>query len=434
MILQPAPSKVSPIEWQPIREAAFRRAAIDERPVDPPHYPSMLHPDESTACFTGRRFPDGAVVEIEVAAGTIRSVRTVAKCDEPAGVQRWVAPGMYDLQVNGFAGIDLSDARVGPGEVRRMAEAVLRTGCTRFLATVITGSIEAMCARLATIAEAIASDPLVAAMCPGMHVEGPFIHPDDGPRGAHPRQHVRNPNVPDFRQLQSACRGHMRILTLAPEQPGAVEVIRAATADGVVVAVGHHRADRASLEAAIEAGARMTTHLGNGADAQLPRNDNPIWWQLGEDRLWASLIADGHHLPPATLRTMIRAKTLDRVVLITDAMAAAAMPAGRFLLGDSEVVKTAEGRVCLPGTPYLAGSAAEMPMLISHAVADAGLSLIEALRLATLQPARLVPTDIDPWSCAVGQPVNLMEFDWRADAAELTVRQVARGTICWHAG
>jgi N-acetylglucosamine-6-phosphate deacetylase len=167
----------------------------------------------------------------------------------------------------------------------------------------------------------------------------------------------------------------------------------------------------------------MCTHLGNGSDAQLPRHDNYIWWQLGEDRLWASFIPDGHHLQPATVRAMLRAKTPQRSVLITDAMAAAGMPPGRYPLGKSEVIKTPEGRVCLPGTPYLAGSAAEMPLVIARAVGDGGLDLPEGLRLGTLQPARLVPTTDDPWSCTVGQPANLVEFDWDAGAAKLTPRQ-----------
>jgi N-acetylglucosamine-6-phosphate deacetylase len=215
----------------------------------------------------------------------------------------------------------------------------------------------------------------------------------------------------------------MRILTLAPEQPGALEVIAEAHRRGVVVAVGHHRADGAALDAAIRAGARMTTHLGNGSDALLPRHDNYVWGQLGEDRLWASLIADGHHLPPATLRSMLRAKTPDRVVLITDAMAAAGMPPGRFLLGESEVIKAPEGRVCLPGTPYLAGSAAEMPLVIGRAVLDGGLDLATAVRLGTLQPAMLVPTSDDPWVCEPGRLANLVELDWEPVSASVSVRQ-----------
>lgn len=382
---------------------------------------------QNPVVMTGRLFPDGTGVAVEAVDGKIKSVKPVSALNESSGVQRWIAPGFYDLQVNGFAGIDLADPQVGIPDVRKMVEAVLRTGCTRILATIITGDLEAMCDRLSMLADAIESDPLVAAMCPGMHVEGPFIRPEDGPRGAHPREHVRLPTIRDFERLYDACRGRMRILTLAPERPGAIEVIRAATARGVLVALGHHRADPESLEAAIDAGARMTTHLGNGADADLPRTDNYIWWQLSEDRLWASLVADGHHLPGPALKAIIRGKTPDRVVLITDAMAAAGMPAGRFPLGEAEVIKTPTGRVSLPGTPYLAGSAAEMPLTIERSVVDVGMGLCEAVRLATLRPAVLVPTPIDPWRCSVGDPSNLVEFDWDTDKAKITVRKAVIG-------
>jgi N-acetylglucosamine-6-phosphate deacetylase len=256
-----------------------------------------------------------------------------------------------------------------------------------------------------------------------MHVEGPFIHPEDGPRGAHPLPHVLAPTVPHFERLYQACRGRMRILTLAPERPGALEVIRAASERGVVVALGHHRADERSIALAVEAGARMCTHLGNGSDAQLPRNNNYIWWQLAEDRLWATFITDGHHLPPATVKVALRAKGLDRSVLITDAISAAGMPPGRFPLGDSEVVKTPEGRVCLPGTPYLAGSAAEMPEVVANAVTQAGIPLVDALRLGSIQPATLVPGDLDPWSIEVGRRANLAAWDWNRSTARLSVRQ-----------
>lgn len=377
--------------------------------------------------LSGRRYPDGSPVRIEVAEGRIRSIVSADRLDEAAGTQRWIAPGFYDLQVNGFAGIDLADPAVGVQEIRRVAEAVLRTGCTRFLPTIITGDIQAMCSRLSALAEAVETDPLVAAMCPGMHVEGPFIHPEDGPRGAHPREHVLAPNLPDFERLFDACRGRMRILTLAPERPGALPVIAEASRRSVLVALGHHRADCTAIDAAVRAGARMTTHLGNGSDAMLPRHDNYVWWQLGEDCLWASLIADGHHLPPATLKSMLRAKTPGRVVLITDAMAAAGMPAGRFLLGESEVIKEPQGRVCLPGTPYLAGSAAEMPLVVARAVVDGELDLPTALCLAAIQPAQLVPTAIDPWKCEPGAPANLVEFDWLPADETIRVRRTVIG-------
>jgi N-acetylglucosamine-6-phosphate deacetylase len=157
--------------------------------------------ENADVTLAGRLFPDGSPVRIDVADGRIRAVQPLSSLDEPGGVQRWLAPGFYDLQVNGFAGIDLGDPNVGVAGVRQVCEAVLRTGCTRFLPTIITGSLDSMCERLGAIAEAMESDLLVSAMCPGMHVEGPFIHPEDGPRGAHPCEHVRPPNLADCERL-----------------------------------------------------------------------------------------------------------------------------------------------------------------------------------------------------------------------------------------
>lgn len=375
----------------------------------------------------GRRFPDSQPVRVEVSDGLIRAVEPQTALGESPGTERWIAPGFFDLQVNGFGGLDLPDPNLGVEGVGRIARMILATGTTRFLPTIITGDLEAMCRQCSMIVDAMERDPLVGLMCPGIHVEGPFIHPEDGPRGAHPRQFVRDPNGADFERLNEACRGRLAILTLAPERPGAVEVIRAARQAGVLVALGHHRADPQSIENAIEAGARMTTHLGNGSDAVLPRHDNYVWRQLGEDRLWASFISDGQHLPAATLRSMLRAKTLERCVLITDAMAAAGMPPGRFRLGDSEVEKTPSGRVIVPGTPYLAGSAADMPLIVSRAVADGGISLIEAVRLVTSQPAALLPGPFDPWACEVDRPANLVAFDWIPAEARLSPRVAVIG-------
>ena len=176
------------------------------------------------------------------------------------------------------------------------------------------------------------------------------------------------------------------MLTLAPERPGAIELIRHVARQGVVAALGHHRADDETLESAIAAGAQTCTHLGNGSDAVLPRLANYIWRQLGDDRLWASFIADGHHLPPATLRCMLRAKGPARSLLVTDATELTGMPPGRYMRRAGEAELTKDGKVVLVGTPYLAGSVATMPLLVAHAISDAGLSFTEAVRLATLQP------------------------------------------------
>lgn len=385
-------------------------------------------PDEARYTFAGRRFPDGRPVEIRVAGGRIDSVEPSAATDETGGAERWLLPGFFDLQVNGFAGRAFIDPEVTVADVEAIARAVLRTGVTRFLPTVITNAIETMSRQLAVIADAIEHVPCVRAMCPGVHLEGPFLHPDDGPRGAHPREHIRDPDVDLFDRLAEAAGGRVALLTVAPDRPGAPDLIRHARSRGAVVAIGHHRAQGPALDEAIRAGVRLCTHLGNGADAVLPRHPNYIWEQLGDDRLWASFIADGHHLAPPVLRAMLRAKTVGRSVLVTDAVSAAGMPPGRYRLGGTEVELTDAGRVVLPGTPYLAGSAADMPRVIGCAVRDGGASFIEAVQMATLQPARLIHGAAD-WACEAGRQADVVEADWFPGTGQLVVHRVAAGPL-----
>ncbi len=282
--------------------------------------------------------------------------------------------------------------------------------------------------QIETIAAAIENSPLFSQTCAGIHMEGPFIHPEDGPRGAHPKSAVRPPDLAEYGRLRDAARGRLRIMTVSPEQPGAIELIRKAGSDGVLVAMGHHRADQAAIDAAIAAGARMCTHLGNGFDAMVPRLDNPLWRQLGDDRLMASFICDGHHLPPPAARCLLRAKGVERSILITDAVAAAGMPPGRYQLGHTEVELTDTGRVVLPGTPYLAGSAADMPLVIGRAVIDAGVSWQQAIMMAGSSPANLLGLS-EAWPPEPGQSANAVELDWCPASGKITIRRVVANSF-----
>jgi N-acetylglucosamine-6-phosphate deacetylase len=293
-------------------------------------------------------------------------------------------PGFVDLQVNGFAGIDFGDPELTSERLLEAVAAIERTGVTRFLPTLITSSLEAFSACARTIART--PHPAIA----GIHMEGPYISPEDGYRGAHLRAFVRGADVDDFRRRQDAAEGRIRLLTVAPEVPGALRVIEHAVAGGVRVAMGHTGATGPQIADAVKAGATLSTHLGNGCPATIPRHPNVIWEQLGEDRLLASFIVDGHHLPPATVKSMIRAKTPARSILVTDAIAAAGMPPGRYTLGGQEVELSAAGRVAAPGAPNLAGSALRLDAAIGHTVRFTGLALEEVVPMASTRPAEYV--------------------------------------------
>ena len=299
----------------------------------------------------------------------------------------YLAPGFIDLQVNGFAGVDYNHPRTPHEEIARSLRAQFATGVTRLYPTVITGAPDNMQACLRNLADARESVPEGHAI-DGFHVEGPHISPEDGPRGAHPRQWVRPPDLDEFYRWQDAARGRIRIVTLSPEWAEAPRYIERITAEGVVASIGHTQGSAAQIAAAVASGATLSTHLGNGAHQLLRRHPNYIWEQLAEDRLMAGFIVDGIHLGAAFLKSAIRAKSVDRSVLVTDASTPAGATPGRYYLADQPVDLTEDGRVVLAGTDRLAGSALHMHRGVENLMRLAGLSLADAVHMATINPAR----------------------------------------------
>ncbi|MCP8939320.1 amidohydrolase family protein [Alsobacter sp. SYSU M60028] len=373
-----------------------------------------------TTVVTGRRTDTGEPVAVSIRDGAIAAI-----APGPADDGAWLAPGLVDLQLNGWRGHDLNNGRLTPDTVRALARAVLATGVTAFLPTLITAAEADIVSALRAIAAARAADPLVARMVAGVHVEGPGVAPEDGPRGAHPREHVRAPDLAEFDRWQAACGGLVRLVTLSPHWPDAPAVIAGLAARGVVVSLGHTGVDPAAIHAAALAGATLSTHLGNGVAAVLPRHPNLIWAQLAEDRLSASFIADGHHLPDDTLKAMLRAKGLDRSLLVSDATALGGMPPGVYdqAIG-GRVELTPQGRLGVAGTPYLAGAALPLAAGVATAMRAAGLSLWEALRLASVNPARLIGRKAE---LAVGARADLLRFRWSPGDAALAVDSVYSG-------
>ncbi len=242
----------------------------------------------------------------------------------------FLAPGLVDLQVNGYGGLDLNGPDLSIDLIDRLTASLAALGTTTFQPTIITASEAAITRALVVIAEARRKLPRVRAAIPAVHVEGPHISPLDGARGAHPLDHVRPPDADEFARWQEACGGLVGMVTLSPEYDEAPAYIAALERRGIHVSLGHMAATADQVRAAVEAGARLSTHLGNGAAATLPRHPNFIWAQLAEDRLTASFICDGHHLPADTFNAMLRAKGLDRAVLVSDSVALAGMPPGLY--------------------------------------------------------------------------------------------------------
>lgn len=307
------------------------------------------------------------------------------------GPDAFLHPGFFDPQVNGFAGVDFNGKDLTPEGVHRAAQCLALSGVTRFFPTLITAHHEKIIRQLKIITGALENVPLLRRMIPGIHLEGPYISPEDGPRGAHPRGAVRSPDWDEFRRFQEACNGNIRCITLAPEMEGAIPFIEKTAASGILVGLGHTMASEAAFEDALRAGARLSCHLGNGTPAVLPRHQNPIQKQLSMDGLMASIIVDGIHLPDYVVKNFVRAKGIERVLLTTDSMAGAGAPPGRYTLGDLEVEVGPERAARLTGTPYLAGSTLTMDRAINNILRFAGADLVDGLQMARKNGELLFP-------------------------------------------
>lgn len=363
-----------------------------------------------------RLVSSGEAVKVVLEGQKIAAVERIAH--DPA--LPWLAPGFIDHQVNGFAGFDVNGERADAESIMGLTRALWATGVTRYLPTVITNDEAHMIRSLKAIAAACRRDPLVAACIAGIHVEGPFISPLDGPRGAHQKESVRPPDWDEFRRWQDAAEGRIAIVTLSPEWPQATSFIERIVEAGVIASIGHTAATPEQIRDAVRAGARMSTHLGNGCHLVLPRHPNYIWEQLACDALWAGLIVDGFHLPPSVVKVMIRAKGLERVLLTTDAVAMAGLPPGRYRLNRVDVELTPQGRIEVVGSGgLLAGSVLTMPGAIANTMRFAGVTLAQAVELATVRPAALL--GLPDVTVAPGRRADLVLFNFDPPAGKITV-------------
>jgi len=361
---------------------------------------------------------------VELTYGT-----TIEVVDHPISGPRpdvYVAPGWIDIQVNGYAGVDYNSPTAPHDEIARSIHVLHSTGTTRFFPTVITGSPDDMAGALRNLARAKRTIPEGLSM-EAFHIEGPYISPDDGPRGAHPKRWVRRPDVEEFRRFQDAAEGNVRLITISPEWPEAPRYIEHAVSEGVVISIGHTKATSEQIQAAVSAGATMSTHIGNGAHQMILRHPNYIWDQLAEDRLTAGFIVDGIHLGSAFLKSAIRAKTLARALLVTDASMPACAKPGIYKLGEQEVELTADDRVVLRGTTRLAGSALRMDHAIGNLIRMAGTTLQESLAMATRNPARIGRISGRQRGLAAGDRADLVIFRFDEVAKQVQVLKTIVG-------
>jgi len=352
---------------------------------------------------------------IEIDRGRIASVQSVGP---PDGDKPYLTPGLIDIQLNGFVGIDFCDADLDPAKAPDILAALWKTGVTTFCPTVITNSQERLLKCFRALEQARRIDPRFAQCAPCYHLEGPYISPG-GARGAHNPKLMRPPDWDEFLELQQAAGGRIGIITVAPELPGALDFIRRAREAGVVVAMGHTDATPEQIHQGAEAGAQLNTHLGNGCPQMIDRHRTPLWAQLAIESLAASMICDGFHLPPELVQVIHRVKGIERCILITDAVHVAGLAPGRYRLVDLEIELLPTGQVVMADRHSMAGSAASMNRVVKVFMDYAGVPLADATRAATLNPSRLLGRYETCGEIVVGQPANLALF--RVGSHELEI-------------
>ena len=356
--------------------------------------------------YDGSRLIDHPIVAVE--DGRIASISTRAESALPPGAQTvdfpdaTLAPSFFDIHIHGAAGHDAMEAT--PEALAVIGRFLASRGAASFLATTVTAPLDTTLGAVSGLAKLIAAPPANGAARPlGIHLEGPFL--SHLKRGAQPAEHLLAPDIAVFDRLFDAAEGHVRLMTLAPELPGAAELTAHATERGVRVSLGHSNATAAETRAAIAAGAVSATHTFNAMRPLDHRVPGILGVVLADDSLFAELICDGIHSAPEITKIWWRAKGPDRAILVTDAMSATGMPDGEYRLG-AFPVEVSNGRAMTGGV--LAGSVLTLDRALQNFLAFTGASLEQALRLLTGNPAKLTGLGAEAGSLAAGGAANLV--------------------------
>lgn len=344
-----------------------------------------------------------------------RTIRSVAKSRQKT--DRWVGPSLFDIQVNGYGGETCKIRTPDKKGVLRYITALFRQrGVGWWIPTVCTGAPDVLATAFRHLGEALDEDPDTADSIPGLHLEGPYLSPEDGPRGVHDLAAIRPPDWDEFRRLQDLSGGRIRYITLAPEVKGAPEFIRRCVESGVIVSMGHTNLGREDLARAVAAGATMSTHVGNGAHDKIQRHNNYIWYQLACPDTFASFISDGQHLPSECLTCMLRAKGLDRSVITSDCVSLGGMPPGVY----GNVEKLPSGRLCAIGTTNLAGSSSDLLECVETVIRLGGVAHADGWRLGSVQAARALRLD-DRLGLEPGKEATLTVYRYREEGPAIEV-------------
>ena len=374
---------------------------------------------QQAARIEALHYADGNPILLEIEQGVITRITRKTSLDNPAMAGVYVAPGLIDSQVNGYQSVSFASPGLTLQGIRTATQGLWKAGVTTFLPTVTTNTRELFLGNFRVLASSL-TDPEVGPSIPGFHLEGPYISPEDGYRGAHTREWVRPPDWKEFQEVNAAAGNKILEVTLAPEIEGAMGFIVNCVKAGIIVGLGHHNAPAAVIKQAVDNGAVISTHLGNGCANVIHRHLNPLWPQLAEDRLMASLIVDGFHLRPEQVQVFYRAKGPERIILTSDVTRLAGMPPGEYDYEGRKVVLTPQGMARLPDQDVLAGAALPITAGVGNIMRYTGCSLAEAIDMATRNPARLYGLR-DRGEIRVGKRADLILFTM--DQNKLLIRQ-----------
>lgn len=358
----------------------------------------------------GIHYVTGKPVQVKIKDGKIDQIKEIKKLSDKNS-DLIIAPGFFDNQINGFAGVSFS---FGGGDlssegVAKATRELWKKGVTTYLPTLTTNSQEVLKKNFTILSKAVDDKKLLGSI-PGFHLEGPYINPEDGFRGAHPKRFVQSPDWIKFMELYKASGENIMQVTVAPEMEGVQEFIKKCTDLGITIAVGHHNSNTDQLNQAVDNGARISTHLGNGCANMINRHRNPLWGQLANDDLMISIICDGFHLLPEEIQVFYKAKGVDNVVLTSDVTHYAALEPGEYTTKTGEVIElTEEGMLRYPAQNVLYGSASAITKGVGHVMKVTGCSLGEAVQMASTNPAKLYGLN-DRGILEVGKRADLILF------------------------
>jgi N-acetylglucosamine-6-phosphate deacetylase len=360
----------------------------------------------------GLSYLDGKPVSIVVKEGKIVEIERISEL--PAGSKKvYIAPGMIDNQVNGFVGVSFlseTGSILTLEDVKKATQALWERGVTTYLATLTSNSHEELLTIFSKLGIFKNDKSLLGSMA-GFHLEGPYISPEEGYRGAHTLKYIRNPDWNEFMQFYKASGNSILTVTIAPELDGAMDFIKKCTDIGIVVALGHHHANAEIINKAVENGAKICTHLGNGCANLINRHLNPLWPQLSNDKLSISIICDGFHLNPEEIRVFYKVKGSDKTIVTSDVTEFAGMVPGIYKVFDgSEVELTSEGELRYPAQKVLYGSASAMDKGIGHIMEVTGCSLADAIKMSSTNQSKLYGLN-DRGSLDVGKRADLILFE-----------------------